>query len=183
MLAGCGQVTPGEPAEVVRGPDGRFPPPIPNPSLSYDKYLTRPCELLSREQLMSIGIITDLGRPGEHPLLGPECRWTADRVADTGFSVLLMSKGDGLRPAYKSRNFGYFAETTIGGYPALNTDNKTPTGKPTPVGTCDTAVGIGDSVAFTVAAHGHKPHPDYEEPCKASDKVALWVLEKLKAGS
>ncbi|WP_210408217.1 DUF3558 domain-containing protein [Allokutzneria sp. NRRL B-24872] len=182
VAAGCGQATVGQPMEVVRGPDSTVPPPFTQPELSYDKFVARPCDLLSRDQLATIGIITDPGKVTSYPL-GPNCTWEADKSMDTGISVTLFVNGAGLVPIYQRRDWGYFAETTIGGYPAINGDNKTPIGTTTPEGSCFTTVGIAPLVAYQVAASAHRPNADYEQPCKPADKVALWVLEKLKAGS
>ncbi|MCP3803939.1 DUF3558 domain-containing protein [Allokutzneria sp. A3M-2-11 16] len=182
VLAGCAPVTAGEPTEVVRGPDSTVPPPITQPTLSFEKFLAKPCDLLSREQLASIGITTDPGKATTE-VIGPRCRWEADKSMDTGISVTLMTYSDGLDSAYHRRDLGYFKETAIGGYPAVNTDNAKPVGRTTPIGSCDTAVGIAKSVAFRAGVIAHKPNPDYEQPCTASDRVASWVLEKLKTGT
>ncbi|WP_168200687.1 DUF3558 domain-containing protein [Allokutzneria sp. NRRL B-24872] len=181
VVSGCGQVTVGQPTEVVSGPDGSGPPPFTQPVLSYDKFVSRPCDLLSREQLATIGIITDTGKMNSYPI-GPNCTWKADKSMDTGISITLFVNGAGLGPAYKDRE-GYFAETAIGGYPAINTDNKTPIGTTTPEGSCFTTVGIAPLVAYQVSVSAHRPNEDYAQPCKPADKVALWVLEKLKAGN
>ncbi|GAA3987151.1 hypothetical protein GCM10022247_01820 [Allokutzneria multivorans] len=182
VLAACGQVTVGQPTEFVRGADSTVPPPITQLELSFKRFLANPCDLLSREQLVTIGIVADPGKVEASPL-GPDCVWQADRSMDTGIAVSLLDKGAGLGPAYQNRGWGYFAETTIGGYPAIHTDNVKPVGRATPVGMCFTTVGIAPLVAFKVQAVTHQPNPDYEQPCKASDRVATWVLEKLKAGS
>ncbi|WP_086825979.1 DUF3558 domain-containing protein [Allokutzneria sp. NRRL B-24872] len=183
VVSGCSQVMAGQPTEVVSGPGGSGPPPFTQPVLSYDKFVSRPCDLLSREQLASIGIITDPGKVSAYPL-GPNCAWEADKSMDTGIAVTLFVNGAGLVPAYQRQrsDWGYFAEITIGGYPAINTDNKTPIGTTTPEATCFTTVGIAPLVAYQVAVSAHRPNADYEQPCKPADKVALWVLEKLKAG-
>ncbi|WP_086826497.1 DUF3558 domain-containing protein [Allokutzneria sp. NRRL B-24872] len=180
LLAGCAEVTTGQPTEIVRGPDSTVPPPYTQPALSFEKYLAKPCDLLSREQLSTIGIVIDQGKIETSPL-GPDCVWQADKSMDTGIVVSLLDKGAGLGPAYRNRGWGYFAETTIGGYPAINTDNVKPVGRATPVGMCFTTVGIAPLLAFKVQAVTHKPNPDYEQPCKVSDRVATWVLEKLRA--
>ncbi|MCP3803673.1 DUF3558 domain-containing protein [Allokutzneria sp. A3M-2-11 16] len=179
VASGCSQAAVGQPTEVARRSDG--PPPFTQPVLSFEKFLAKPCDVLTREQLAMIGVLTDPGRMTSYPL-GPGCRWQADKSMDTSIAVTLFANGAGLGPAYEDRD-GYFAETTIGGYPALNTDNAQPIGRTTPVASCYTTVGIAPLLAYQVQAYAHKPHPDYEQPCKPADRVALWVLEKLKAGS
>ncbi|WP_256388085.1 DUF3558 domain-containing protein [Allokutzneria sp. NRRL B-24872] len=181
-MAGCGQAIVGQPTEIVRSPDSTVPPPLTQPALSYESFLARSCDVLTREQLASIGIIANPGRPTTYPL-GPACRWEADKSTDTSIAVTLLANGAGLGPIYKSRESGYFAEITIGGYPAVNGDNVKPVGRTTPVGMCFTTVGIAPLLAYQVQAASSPRHPDYEQPCKASDRVAAWVLEKLKTGT
>ncbi|MFB9903440.1 DUF3558 domain-containing protein [Allokutzneria oryzae] len=182
-LSGCAPTSSGQATPETRSADSAIAPPITQPALSFGRFTSEPCQLVRREQLATIGIVADPGKVTTE-IIGPECTWHADKSNDTTIAVTLMVDSAGLDSAYMSRNDGYFAETRIGGYPAVNTDiKKPPAGRTTAFGSCFTAVGIAKSVAFRVSAHASVLHPDYEEPCRASDRVANWVLETLKAGA
>ncbi|MFB9904615.1 DUF3558 domain-containing protein [Allokutzneria oryzae] len=179
-ITGCSQQMVGQPETLPpQSPDSSVAPPIPQPHLSFERFLSRPCDVLTREQLAAIGITRDPGKVDTSPV-GNRCLWQADETTDTAVSVTLMTSSAGLDGAYRNRNRGYFSETQIGDYPAAHADNKKPVGRTTPSGDCETVVGVAPSVAYRAGARAYRPNPDYEQPCKASDRVALWVLEKLK---
>ncbi|MFB9903438.1 DUF3558 domain-containing protein [Allokutzneria oryzae] len=182
VVSGCSSVGVEQAPPETGSADSTTPPEITQPALTFGRFISDPCQLVSREQLATIGIIADPGKATTE-VIGPECSWEADKTTDTGIAVILMTNSAGLDSVYMTRAEGYFAETRIGNYPAVNTDNKKPVGRTTPFGDCSTAVAIAKSVAFRVTAHAYKPNPDYEEPCRASDRVANWVLETLKAGA
>jgi hypothetical protein len=191
LLTGCTTATGGQPSAAPDLPgasSGDRPtstssggtngaPPVVHP-LDATRFLTRPCDVLSPAQLAILGISAP-GKPTTTGAVaaqaGPFCTWHAAPEVNSTVGVgFLTGNKNGLSDTYRGRSdFGYFEETTVDGYPAVFADGND--GRP--VGACGIAVGISDTLAFSVSEQGNRKG---QASCDRAKQVATAVLATLK---
>ncbi|MEV6605961.1 DUF3558 domain-containing protein [Kutzneria sp. NPDC051319] len=193
VTAGCSTPpvvgTPGPQSNGVAA-DGKLPsgaPHVANP-LDTTRGQSAPCNVLTQAQISSLGIVAT-GKPSTDPT-GPGCNWS-----DTSTIPLLMTIGTGFITASKGglsslyvqaeslkKAGGYFEPVDpIQGFPAVlygqldDRKDKTNPG-------CGLAVGVSDTLQFTVSVDTTTAHQQFD-PCAIAKKVADFVMTNLKAGS
>jgi hypothetical protein len=179
MAAGCSTGTPGGAAFPGTG-DRYGAPPVSVP-LDGATFTGRPCALLSAAQLQSLDLpatgVPDL-TSGTALESGPACTWTNKAPNRRSVAVALMTGNrHGLADLYRGHAGGlfggYWAETTVDGYPGVfksETDNRRN-------GVCALDVGIADTLEFLVDLQDRSG----EKSCDHAKQVATLVLVTLRA--
>jgi hypothetical protein len=156
-------------------------PPVTRP-LSVTKFLTHPCDLLTKAQAKELGA-TKAGKPEgvkDPDSAGPICHWH-NSEAVTGFSAAIIP-GDkhGLDDIYRANQdpnyFAYFVPTTIHRYPGVfesATDYRDE-------GTCAIAFAVNDHLVLDAEYTGSRETTD---PCAKVRKVASAVVTTIKENS
>ncbi|MGH3621414.1 MAG: DUF3558 domain-containing protein [Sciscionella sp.] len=155
-------------------------PAVRNP-LDASVYLSRPCALLSRQQVSTLGDYGP-GRPGKKTDVGggsgPSCTWDSTAEGPIIDAQLVTSDRNGLSDFYRARAtmpksyFGYFEPTTVDGYPAVFND-ATDQRK---FGDCALVVGIADKLVLGTSQQGG----DGPKSCSVAKQVAAAVITTLK---
>jgi hypothetical protein len=116
--------------------------------------------------------------------LGPGCYW-AQNDGGTGFGVqFITSNTKGLSTLYAQKdslnNGGYFTPVAdIQGYPAVlysQVDDRS-------AGTCGIAVGVTDSLDYSVTLTSASSAPSRSNPCPVVQKIADLVMTTMRGGS
>lgn len=149
--------------------------------LDANRFLTRPCDVLTQAQLQTFGV-SKAGKPDTDSEIakrvGPGCAWIADPEVNSTISIGFMTANkNGLSDTYRSRSrFDYFEETTVDGYPAVF--NGAPDGRPQ--GICGITVGISDQLTFFISEQGGRKG---QASCDRARDVATAVIMTLKGGA
>ncbi len=146
-----------------------------SPQLSFDEFLSKPCDILTTEQVASLGSFK-APKP-EDDSTGPSCRLSgADTAVDPSYEVTFMTEGNTIESVRE--NTGSYAiseEKEIDSYPAVSFDSTDG------LRNCSTAVGISDDQVFLAQTNINKSDPNYGKACVSSEKLASLVLESLNS--
>lgn len=169
---------------------GKLPsgaPHVANP-LDTTKAQAAPCSVLTATQISSLGIVAT-GKPG-NPGPGPKCSWDDTTAVPTPTSIgseFITGSTGGLSSLYVQAESlkkvgGYFEPTeSVQGYPVVlysqYDDRRAKTNA-----TCALAVGVSDSLQFTVVVTV-TTLTQQNEPCATAKKVADMEITTLKAGT
>jgi hypothetical protein len=170
VLAGCspGAVAPPPP------PEPGFPADVPQELRVEEPKDARgipACELLTREQLVALGLDPDSARP-DRRLLGESCQWDyldGSTLADVSISTdPTATKLPGMyRLHHTDRSFEILE---IAGHPALRFDRD-------PTRECSLAIGVADFQNLgTGGYYDREPRPDI---CAQSRRMAEMILANL----
>ncbi|MFI9388622.1 DUF3558 domain-containing protein [Kutzneria sp. NPDC052558] len=148
------------------------------------KFQAAPCSTLTSAQVQSVGINAQASTADVATALGPGCRWTQND-GGTGFTVqFVTSNTKGLSTLYAQKDSlndgGYFTPIAdIQGYPAVlysPVDDRSS-------GTCGVAVGVSDTLDYSVALTSATTAPSRSDPCPVAEKIADLVMTTLRGGS
>jgi hypothetical protein len=148
------------------------------------KFQAAPCSVLTSAQVQSVGITASPDKSSVAAALGPGCSWQQND-GGTGFSVqFITSNPKGLSTLYAQKdslnNGGYFIPIAdIQGYPAVLYDQVDDRSS----GTCGVAVGVSDSLDYSVALTSATTAPSRSNPCPVAEKIADLVMTTLRGGS
>ena len=168
---GCGASSAGSPSTHVNRPGTagptRLAPPVTNPR-DITAYGQRPCELLTREQLVALGN----DQPGERRSLPYgvfECVWR-DSGFDQEIRVASYPAEDLLSAKYRNRNaYQLFRPIEVSGLPAtMQQDVRSE---------CGVTVGLAETQAVEVD-YADRTEP-YEDPCGKARRIAEIVVGNL----
>ncbi|MEY7974660.1 DUF3558 domain-containing protein [Saccharomonospora xinjiangensis] len=162
-------------------PDQRYAVDSP---LDITPFLSRPCDLLSDEVLISVGIPPESGqaklpdRDAVAEYVGPYCSWPD---LDVGLSVGIQSGNtrrnmgglDGFYSIYEQGRLGFWEDVSVSGYPAAYTALKDRRAE----GRCELAVGIATDMSFTSIADVSE---DSARACQLAKEMAVDIIHNLK---
>ncbi|WP_246445667.1 DUF3558 domain-containing protein [Saccharothrix violaceirubra] len=183
-LAACANpTTTGSPsAESTRGsvssgatPTSTGGRPSTGDDLDIAKFADKPCELVTPEQLASLGKLRP-AKPESDPF-GVKCVWPGnDPRDDTSYIVTLLSKGGTFEVRRdNAKDLPVFAEVTVGGRDAFSYD--TTDGK----SSCSTGVKVSaEHLIMAQSTLGRQDAANAGKPCQASEKLAAIVVSNLK---
>lgn len=196
LVAACSSETGGSPTSTTTGTgpsdQGAMAsgvPTVENP-LDVGSYVDRPCELVDKKVVSSIGSFeppeSDTDSKAAKKLTGPSCGWfpmgsgpTMSIVIDT---VHRDTGTGGMRGVYDGKEVGlieYTQRKKIPGYPGYpavvaGTSNEVSSGQ------CPLHVGVSDDLLVIITVtNDDKPN----QACPAALKVAASVLDTLKKGN
>ncbi|WP_134716896.1 DUF3558 domain-containing protein [Saccharomonospora xinjiangensis] len=182
LVGACGAETVTSPdlmqASASTGrPDQRYAVDSP---LDITPFISRSCDLLSDEVLISVGIPPESGQAklpdrdavAEH--VGPYCSWPD---IDVGLSVGIQSGNtqrgmgglDGFYSIYEQGRLGFWEEFSVAGYSAAYTALKDRRAE----GRCELAVGIATDMSFTSIADVSE-YPGMA--CQLANKMAVDII-------
>lgn len=190
-VASCSSTTEGVPDAVQSPEDSSSSVSTTDPRylveepLDVSQFLSRPCDLIPRGPLESLGIDPESGRaklPEDDVVaaeVGPYCSWPE---GDTNLSAGIQSGNTergtgglaGLRLSYEQGRYKLWEETSNSGYPAVYlgvADRRAE-------GSCQLAVGVSEDMTFTVSADVYSEDP--ESACRVVDEVAADVIQNLR---
>jgi hypothetical protein len=154
---------------------------VTNP-LSVTKFLTHPCDLLTKAQARKLGA-TKAGKPDKvsgHNGVDPICNWHNTEALVIFSTSIITGDQHGLNDIYRANRepgyFDFFNPTTVKGYPGVfvgANDNRMH-------GTC--------ALDFAVNGHavlraGYIGNGDTKDPCAKVKEVASAVVTTIKEGS
>lgn len=161
-------------------------PKVENPIADTSQWEGDPCNLLTAQQLGSIGLKVPDPQREDVPSTGPGCYWEFDADSASGFSVSFASQGTGkgLSNLYKHKELGtakVFEELpAIEGHPALifivDEDRRSE-------GECSVAVGLRDDLTVGVDLTADPSTAQGKEPCEWAEKVARLAVQTMKGAS
>jgi hypothetical protein len=177
--------TPGDSPSTSTNPGDTFSAPRVSVPLDAARYLGQPCAVLSAAQMSTFKI----SKPGEPDTdsqvaktSGPGCSWRTDGEPFRGLDIsFLTGNKNGLDDIYRGykqlRQFSYFEETTVSGYPAVFADGTDGRSQ----GSCDIKVGISDTLAFRAGELGGASRG--AASCDGAKELAAAVIATLKGGA
>lgn len=199
VLASCSDATAGDPSPAGQeggstnadsGGSESEVPQVKEP-LNADPYLKRPCDVVAKSVISSVGNI----RPGEpdvnskaaKKLTGPSCGWFSKGNERVQFSLVFETVHrdngtGGIKGVYKGKELGlvdYVRSVKVpghSGYPAAISGSNGDEQK----GECSLAVGISNDLLFSV---GFSDWENPQQACPSALKVAASALDTLKKGS
>jgi hypothetical protein len=162
-------------------PSNRYGAPRVAQPLDVTKFLAQPCAALTAQQLQNLNLPAQGKADTDSPIAknsGPSCDWiNSDTATSLGLSFTTGNK-NGLADLYRANDegkwTGYWAETTVSGYPGVFhgvTDARAQ-------GSCNLAVGVSETLTFLVDIGGRMK----EQSCDFAKQVAAAVAETVKAG-
>lgn len=179
MLAGavaaCGTLEPAPPAPSAPLTTTAAPLPIP-PELQVPQPKVAagipPCDLLTREQLLELGLEPGTAR-SDTSGRADACAWGyANESASAGLTMTAEPGSMNLSGLYATRDtFARFEPTTIAGHPAVRGDDTL--GK-----VCTLYVAVSDEQLMT-ADGDISGRGDLPDPCAPSRRIAEFVLSNL----
>ncbi|HJQ46535.1 MAG TPA: DUF3558 domain-containing protein [Amycolatopsis sp.] len=187
LIAGCSQTTSGSPSGVgspttasASASGGSQVPQALDPTA----YLTKPCDLVSRNVLTQLGY-TEPGTPNLTSQTavtgGPSCDWfITGSSKNFGVGVQRTSGGqdNGGISKIESLNgslFAFVEPTAVDGYPAAYADVSDRRAN----GACTLWVGITDTLTFSV---GTDRYNGAQDSCDAAKQIAAAVITTLQGG-
>lgn len=194
LVASCATEVGGSPATTApdsasQGQPSTTVPQVEDP-LDVGPYLQRPCELVDRSVVSSVGSFEppepDVDSKAAKKLTGPSCGWFPANSGPTVGVVIDTVNRDmgtgGIRSVYDGKKAGlieYAEPREISGYPgypavvAGDTDD-------VKAGQCPLHVGVANDLLVIVTVT-NEDNPN--QACPAATKVAASVLDTLKKGS
>jgi hypothetical protein len=179
---GCVSAVPGEPdpahrpsalLDTTTPPDSAAPPrlapSVPEPK---DARGIAPCDLLTDEQLLSVGLIPGSGEEGVSDT-APGCSWSSslDATNPAGLQINTDTAIPALDGIYLTPDvYAVFEPTEVAGHPALRADYIAN-------GVCTIYTGIADHQA--VATKSNVAGRPLADPCDIPRRMAEFILSNL----
>jgi hypothetical protein len=180
-LAGCADVTRDEPLTTTPAAPSASPAPTARFDASTPEELRvrEPkdargipiCELLTRDQLVELGLDPATARPDSF-LRGESCSWRlADGSSRAGVGLSTDPEAQKLPDFYRLRRVSHnFEILQVAGHPAVRSDD-------TPVGGCVLYVAAADEQILS--AKGYVDSRGLPDPCAPARRMAELVLSNL----
>lgn len=142
--------------------------------LGIDKYVSRPCDILTPDQVAKLGAVKP-GEPGAGTL-GPLCTWDGqDVIANSQYTVSLTKDKDVADMVRNVSGNPVFKDTEVDGLRFVTnsqTDGKI---------RCVTIVGLSADESFTVQAAIAADERATKSGCTESESVAKMIIANLRA--
>jgi hypothetical protein len=158
------------PEQVERWTDPTIPPEL-RVRTPKDARGIAPCDLLTRDQLLMLGLSPDTARPISFGL-AEGCVWRhADDSTAASAGLSLDPDAQKLPDLYRIRGaFQTFEILEVAGHPAVRADAR-------PVGQCDLNVAVADLQILTL--QGYLDARVLPDPCAPARRMAEMVLANL----
>jgi len=179
-LTACTPTETGEPVAIESPTEERLAPPIDQPPLNVEPFLSRPCDVLTPQQAAEWTVSKPQRVPDERTYTGPGCEFQPDDPKQVFFGATVQT-GDRLEGVYqRSDTLQLFEPTEVAGYPAAFNDSADTRS----LGSCGLTVKVAeDSSLDVLVSVNDRQSPEYTDPCPVAVRIMEQMIETIGAAS
>jgi hypothetical protein len=179
-LTACTTRAAGEPVAIEPPTNERLAPPVDQPPLDVERFLNRPCEVLTPEQAAEWTVSNPQPVPDERTYTGPACSFEPDDFDRVSFGITIRMT-DSLEGLYQRRDtLQLFEPTEVAGYPGVFNDSADRRAG----GNCGLTVGIAEDTALAVLVSVRdRQSPEYTDPCPVAARIMEQMIETIQGTS
>ena len=150
-------------------------PKVANPIENLEHFKKSPCDMLTDEQVSSLGFSRETPEPDGREAWG--CHWENPEKLESFGIGLLKKQPLGIAGIYRNNRqfdsmYKYFEPIEISGYPGVFSDSYD--GRAS--GACTLSVGVTDSQVFTITTQVET------DACEFAKRVAGAAIESMRSG-
>ena len=179
-LAACTMTEAGEPVAIESPTKERLAPPVDQPPLDVEPFLSRPCNVLTPEQAAEWTVSNPEPVPDERTYTGPACEFQPDDPKQVFFGTTIRTM-DSLEGVYQRRDtLQLFEPTEVAGYPGAFNDSADTRS----LGSCGLTIKVAEDSALDVLVSvNNRQSPEYTDPCPVAARIMEQMIETIQGAS